>query len=262
MIYKLTSYIKFLVNGKSKYNIHSPFFHEFIDKVLDHDGDFYCYPAIEHVRNQMITMNIKIQRDDLGAGSKYGGDKSKKVKTILKHSQSSPQKAQLLFRMVNYFNPTFILELGTSFGFTAAYLANANRSSKVIGIEGDEHIYRLAQKNITLLGIKNINLINASFESVLPKLSKYDFNFIYFDGNHTKKATLNYFSWALENVKENDVFIFDDIYWSKEMNDSWSNIVDHQKTTLTIDLFSIGVVFFNKNLSKENFKLIHKANFY
>ena len=109
---------------------------------------------------------------------------------------------------------------------------------------------------------KNINLINASFESVLPKLSKYDFNFIYFDGNHTKKATLNYFSWALEQVKENDVFIFDDIYWSKEMNEAWNNIVNHQKTTLTIDLFSIGIVFFNKNLSKENFKLIHKANFY
>ena len=262
MIYKLTSYIKFLVNGKSKYNIHSPFFHEFIDKVLGHDGDFYCYPAIEHVRNQMGTMNIKIQRNDLGAGSKYSGDKSKKVKTILKHSQSSPQKAQLLFRMVNYFNPTFILELGTSFGFTTAYLANANKSSKVISVEGDEHIYRLAQKNLKSLGIKNINLINASFESVLPKLSKYDFNFIYFDGNHTKKATLNYFSWALENVKENDVFIFDDIYWSKEMNEAWNNIVDHQKTTLTIDLFSIGVVFFNKNLSKENFKLIHRANFY
>ena len=57
------------------------------------------------------------------------------------------------------------------------------------------------------------------------------------------------------------IFFFDDI-WSKEMHDAWNNIVDHQKTTLTIDLFSIGVVFFNKNLSKENFKLIHKANFY
>ena len=164
--------------------------------------------------------------------------------------------------MVNYFNPTFILELGTSFGFTTAYLANANKSSKVIGVEGDDHIYRLAQKNIKSLGIKNINLINASFESVLPKLSKYDFNFIYFDGNHTKKATLNYFSWALEQVKENDVFIFDDIYWSKEMNEAWTIVCEDSKVSLSIDLFSIGIVFFIKKNQKEHFSLIHQVNFF
>jgi len=96
----------------------------------------------------------------------------------------------------------------------------------------------------------------------LPKLSKYDFNFIYFDGNHTKKATLKYFSWALEQVKENDVFIFDDIYWSKEMKQAWSIICKDQKVMLSIDIFSLGFIFFKSKNQKEHFNLIHNSNFF
>ena len=101
-------------------------------------------------------------------GLLYGNKNVIPINQVLKQSQSSPQKAQLLFKMVNYFNPTLILELGTSFGFTTAYLANArNKSSKVIGVEGDEHkVYILAQNHINHLELKNIKIINSSFDLI------------------------------------------------------------------------------------------------
>jgi hypothetical protein len=39
------------------------------------------------------------------------------------------------------------------------------------------------------------------------------------------------------------------------MTDAWEEIKTHPKVTTTIDLFFMGVVFFNSELSKEDFVL-------
>ncbi|PJC61367.1 MAG: SAM-dependent methyltransferase, partial [Flavobacteriales bacterium CG_4_9_14_0_2_um_filter_32_27] len=78
---------------------------------------------------------------------------------------------------------------------------------------------------------------------------------VFFDGNHTKNATLTYFNWCLEKANEQSVFVFDDIYWSEEMKCAWKEIKAHPKVTTTIDLFFLGIIFFNPDLSKEDFVL-------
>ncbi len=262
MLFKFVSYIQFLLSGTTKYGVHSPFLHHFIKHILDHNGIFYCFPAIELVRNKASRNKIKIKKLDLGAGSSYSNKDNIQIKKILKQEQSSPKKAKLLFKIVNQFNPKNVLELGTSLGFTTAYLANARKKNSVITIEADEQKCLIANKTIKSLGIKNVKIINSSFNELFTKANNWHFNFIYFDGNHTEKATLTYFNWAVRNVNDNDVFVFDDIYWSKEMNNAWKTIVNHEKSRLTLDLFSLGIVFFNTNLSKQHIKLIHLSNFY
>ena len=53
----------------------------------------------------------------------------------------------------------------------------------------------------------------------------------------------------------NTLFVFDDIHWSQGMENAWKSIKEHPKTTVTIDLFFIGIVFIKKELSKENFTI-------
>ena len=56
-------------------------------------------------------------------------------------SSLKPKKyAQLLFRMVKYYKPQTILELGTSFGITSAYLASGNDNSVLHTCEGSPAI--------------------------------------------------------------------------------------------------------------------------
>ena len=57
----------------------------------------------------------------------------------------------------------------------------------------------------------------------------------------------------LKYANNNTIFIFDDIHWSEGMESAWEYIKAHEKTTLTIDLFFIGIVFIRSELSKENF---------
>jgi hypothetical protein len=49
--------------------------------------------------------------------------------------------------------------------------------------------------------------------------------------------------------------VFDDIYHSREMSEAWNAIKDNDAVTKSIDLFSIGIVFFRTGQPKQHFIL-------
>jgi predicted O-methyltransferase YrrM len=159
---------------------------------------------------------------------------------------------------MKYYETKTIVELGTSFGITTSYLASANADSKVFTFEGAKNIAIIAGQNFRDLDLKNIELIEGSFEKTLPsmndKIENVDLLFV--DGNHRKDPTLEYFIFFLSKATNNSIFIFDDIHWSKEMEEGWKRIQEHDSVTLTIDLFFIGIVFFNKDFKvKQHFTI-------
>ena len=101
-------------------------------------------------------------------------------------------------------------------------------------------------------------LFRSNFDNVLgSKLKTQDsrLDLVFFDGNHKKIPTLNYFNQCLSLATNDSVFIFDDIHWSGEMEEAWEEIKSPPKVTVTIDLFFLGLVFFRKEQAKENFIL-------
>ena len=106
--------------------------------------------------------------------------------------------------------------------------------------------------------MKNIESIVGNFDIVLTSnlqhlTSNFKLDFVFFDGNHKKIPTLNYFKQCLEYAHNTSVFIFDDIHWSDEMEEAWGEIKSNQKVSVTIDLFFMGLVFFRKEQEKEDF---------
>ena len=102
---------------------------------------------------------------------------------------------------------------------------------------------------------KNVDFINTEFSKQLStyKLQPITHNLIYFDGNHSKKATLEYFELLLSTATNDSVWIFDDIHWSSDMEEAWEVIKNHPLVTVTIDTFQWGIVFFRKEQKKEHF---------
>jgi predicted O-methyltransferase YrrM len=262
MVKKFSFYLKFLFQGTNKYNIHSPMVHDFIENILDNSIKYYSFVGIEHVRSLLLKQNEAIELKDLGAGSKYIRSSTSTINILTKKVQSRPEKAQIIFRIASFFQMKNILEIGTSLGLTTAYLSNANKNGKVTTIEGDPKVAKLAQKNFNTLKLKNVELINKSFDEIIPLLLKNQFDLIFFDGNHSKEATLRYFYWLVEHANEDSIFIFDDIYWSNDMKQAWKEICNFDKVMLSLDIFSLGMVFFKKNREKEHIKLVHRSNFY
>lgn len=254
---KYLNYFFTALNGKG-HGIHSPFVFEFITKILNDKKEYPAYERVEHLRSQLLIDDSIISVDDLGAGSSVSKTNKRKISSIAKNAAKPKKYAQLLYRIVQYYKPATIIELGTSLGITTSYLGLANPSSKIITMEGASTVAGLANRNFKALELDHIELVEGNFDetlsSIIYHLSSIDLAFI--DGNHRKEPTLNYFKQLLSKSTASSIFIFDDIHWSKEMEEVWDEIKDHSSVNCSIDLFFIGLVFFRKEIrEKQHFKI-------
>ncbi len=248
-------YIAHWLKATNEHKINSPFVFNLVTNVIYVNQGYYSFKKIEKLRKQLLTSNNKISCTNMGAGSTITSNKT--VGNIAKNSAKSAKQAQLLFRLVNFFEPETIIELGTSLGISTAYLASANSKTPVITIEGCEEAAEIAKQNFKHLKLKNIEQVVGNFDGIFPKLLKArkKIDLIYIDGNHRKQPTIKYFQQCLEKVNEDSVLIFDDIYWSDEMMQAWKEIKNNDQVIVTIDLFYIGIVLFRKEQAKQHFMI-------
>ncbi len=267
---KLYFYLRHIIKAKDEHSIHSPFIFALYCEVILSKAHYYAFDEIEKLRETLQNNQQKITFEDLGAGANNLNNKNKfkttSISKIAHNSAKSPRLAQLLFRLVNYFQPKNLLDLGTSLGITTAYFAKANPKIKIASFEGDENITKIAKQNFQNLNIHNVTITIGNLNETLSNYLKTHFSteksdnnnsldFVFFDANHQYLPTINYFEACLPYVHENTVFIFDDIYWSKGMANAWKIIKNHPKIRQTIDLYWFGIVFFRENQAKEDFIL-------
>jgi hypothetical protein len=182
VLQKIKSYIKFLWNSKNEHGVHSPFVFDLVTKCF---YDNTKYPEYSLLKN-------------------------------------NSKRARLFFRIIRYFKPKTILEIGN-----ATELYTNLFSSEIISIEDFE---------------KN-------------KLSKNDktFDLVYFNQNESQKTTIAYFELLLPTITNNVVWIINDIHKSTENENTWDIIKKHPKVKVTIDTFHFGMVFFRAEQEKEDF---------
>ncbi|WJS94807.1 class I SAM-dependent methyltransferase [Flavobacterium johnsoniae] len=263
MLFQIKSYLKFLWNSKNEHAVHSPFVFNLLTKCFYDKKRKPEYRILENYRKSLLKNKNFIEVTDFGAGSKVFKSNRRQISKIAQTAGISPRRAELLFRVTNYFQPETILEIGTSLGLATSALALGSRSlgtkAKVITLEGCPNTAGIAKNQLNEFDCNNVENIISEFESFLvsEKLSR-DFgtkiyNLIYFDGNHSKKATLEYFELLLPTIDNDSVWIFDDIHWSEEMEEAWETIKNHPKVKVTIDTFQWGFAFFRREQEKEHF---------
>jgi len=253
----IKSYIKFLFHSKNEHGVHSPFVFNLITKCFYDKTRFPEYNVLQHYRKSLLANKNTIGVTDFGAGSRVFKSNTREIAKIAKNAGISPKNAELLFRIVNYFQPNSILEIGTSLGLATSALSLGNKNGKIKSLEGCPKTQEQAQLQFqnSKLETKNIEFINTEFSSYLKnfQLQSSNFELIYFDGNHSQKATLEYFELLLPTITNDSVWIFDDIHWSAEMDNAWEIIKKHPKVKVTIDTFQWGIVFFRAEQEKEHF---------
>ena len=73
--------------------------------------------------------------------------------------------------------------------------------------------------------------------------------------NKSKLDDCYYFEKLLPYCHNDSVIIFDDIRWSRGMEDIWEEVKNDKRVTVTIDLFQVGMAYLRKEQKKENFKV-------
>jgi Predicted O-methyltransferase len=259
MVFMISSYLKYLLSSKNEYHLHSPFVYDFATNVLYDKTDFAQYEILSQLRAHVLNSHDLIMTTDFGAAAREHESVSyKKDAGVMAKGRSHTDKQnQFLFRLVHYYQPTTILELGTAFGLGTAALALGNPKARVCSLEGCPNLSAYARKQLESIEIKNVEIVTGRFETVLePVLNRLkQIDLAFFDGNHRKDPTWNYFLKALPFKSESTVFVFDDIHWSKEMETVWEMIRQHESVSFTIDLYQFGIVFFKSGFEKQHFVL-------
>jgi len=255
MWYQVKAYFKFLFRSTNQHGVHSPFVYELITKCFYNKTKCEEYSKLINYKKKLLNNQEQIEITDLGAGSRITKKNKRTISSIAKSSGTTLKRAKLLNRLVTYFNPNAILELGTSLGIGLQAMSLGNPKATITTIEGCPNISNFTKEQFDFENLSNIKVINSDFEKAFKKLDKKTFDLIFFDGNHQKEATLNYFELLLPKAHNDSVFIFDDIYWSKDMTEAWKTIKQHPKVTVTIDTFFWGLVFFRKEQEKEHFTI-------
>jgi len=249
-------YLKFLLKSTNQHGVHSPFVYDITTKCFYKKQNRKLWNSFKETKQQLLENKKVIKVTDFGSGSKIFKSNKREISKITQVAGISNKKAKLLIKIATYFKPTNVLEIGTSVGLSTAAIKISNQNTIISTLEGCPETSKVAEDLFTKNNFKNINITTGNFKETLPKTIKNkQFDFIYFDGNHTKKSTLNYFETCLQTINNDSVWIFDDIYWSKEMQEAWIEIKKHPKVTVTVDVFHFGIVFFRKEQAKEHFKI-------
>ncbi|WP_366184249.1 class I SAM-dependent methyltransferase [Flavobacterium ovatum] len=259
MLFPIKSYLQFLWLSKNEHAVHSPFVFTLITKCFYDRKLKTDYTILKQFRQELLDNNSSIEITDFGAGSKVFKSNHRVISQMAKTAGIGTKRAELLYRISTYFQSKNILELGTSLGLATSALSLGSRTvetkATITTLEGCPQTANQAQLQFQKFGFKNIDIVVGEFDTSFEKLSiensKYDL--IYFDGNHSKKATLDYFERLVPTITNDTVWIFDDIHWSAEMEAAWEIIKKHPKVKVTIDTYQWGLVFFRYEQPKQHF---------
>ena len=107
------------------YGIHSPFAFRFVLKVLRERSGYYAYQTIRDGRNLALVRMVE------------EGISSRKV--------LSNKNARLIFRVVNFFNPTAIIQFGSNYGVSAICALSASSKSQLWLLEPKAREYSIVK---------------------------------------------------------------------------------------------------------------------
>ena len=128
------------------FGVHSPFAFALITRVINERWGFYCYDDIELIRRQLVHKG------------------STGVRREIKCSHG-----QLLFRVVNYFKPKRILQIGSPAGIATLYLTSYASDIQCIALEADAESARETAWCVRKYAHAPAEVLTGDYKETLPQ---------------------------------------------------------------------------------------------
>lgn len=251
-IFSAWAYVRHRVVARNTlgYGIHSPYLFNLARAIFPCTHPYYAFGKIERRRAALLRCEDEIFVEDFGTG--HSG--KRRVCDIARMTLKPSREAQLLMRLAVEQGAKEIVELGTCLGISSAYLASAGSDVRLTTFEGAPEVAEIARKGWLELGLKNVECVVGDIDKTLPEWrpeGKIDMAFL--DANHTYEATVRYFKTLLPFAHKKSIFVLDDIHYSCGMQRAWEEICKMQEVSATMDLYAMGLVFFDPNYEKKTY---------
>jgi predicted O-methyltransferase YrrM len=248
--HQLKEALRFYRRAVTGNHLHAPVAYSLWEALCNDKRWYYAFSEVETLRDELSHNHHSIDILDLGAGSRTGLSAQRKISDLVKNAAITSRDGRRLFRLVQWFQPKGMIELGTSLGISTLYQAHAARYTPFWSLEGCPETARLANKYLRRFDVPQVQLVQASFDIGLPTILQngQEIDYWYVDGNHQLESTLAYWETFLEHAPQRSVFVLNDLYWSEGMTEAWNQIRQDTRCQMTIDLFSLGVAVRHPNI--------------
>jgi predicted O-methyltransferase YrrM len=250
-LFTTRSYVKYRLKAISAHGIHSPFVFKLFNECILPSASFRL-PEIETLREALKNNEDVIELAEFKNNTK----KNIPISEIARSTLSRPQFSAFLSLLARLMEVRSFLETGTSLGLNTLYLAKDDPKRKVTTLEGNQSVLSIAKSNAADLGIKNIEFIQGNiYDTFLPSMASHRPEMVFLDADHrasTLDHYMNVMSHFLDKIK---VIIIHDIYWSKEMNEKWKELILSSNFNCSVDIFDAGLLFPNIDMEKQHFTL-------
>lgn len=239
-------YISHWLDAVDEHSLHSPFFFDLYRQIIKADPK--PLDVAENLRSKLLNDTREIHVNDLGTGRSG----KRVIKDIACNSLTPARYSSLYRQLIERFNLRTVIELGTSFGINTLYLAAPGTS--VTTFEGSPEVASIASSTFEFANATNIKLSEGEIDKRLPeelqRISKVDLALL--DANHTYAATVRYFNLLVRRIHTRSVMVIDDIHYSREMYQAWTEIKRNPLVHASADLFRCGLLFFDPSLNKQH----------
>lgn len=245
--------LRYLFQSKHRrgYGVHSPSVFRLITLVIEERLPYYSYFLIEKIRYLSNRKGVDVFLSE-------EGELFEKNKVCLaKWGQLGIAYDQILFRLVNYYKPKTIVELGTTMGFSTLYLATPNSQAHVITLSEKKEISDFAKNNFKKSSVCNILLKEGDIESNFRKLiqEQVQFDFLSINCTMLPRGFYSYCNTLLQKGSFGGVIVINEPYFWESNRDDLKKIKLHDQVRVVIDLFHIVILILDSNLQKEEFVL-------
>jgi len=218
------------------YGIHSPFMYSLITKVIEENSPYYIFEDIEKERKRLLS-----QKNETGI--------------LTRKETQSKNYGALLFRLVNFFKPTTVLQIGSVTGIMSLYLANASKRCKYYFLEEREGLFD-SYDFIQNHQLDNLIMKEGDYEVQLKELKTElpEVDLIHLNLRGDTEKTEKVIKLLIPFIHKNTILLIDGIGINKSMQKFWSGFIQTHSISVSLDLYALGIVFFDKKYHKQNFK--------
>lgn len=140
--------------------------------------------------------------------------------------------------------PKKILEIGTSYGYSTLWFADAMNNSKIITVEKNPKKIKLAKENFRKAGVsKKIEIKEGIARDVLIQLSKSkskeQFDFIFIDAD--KEEYPFYFDICLPMLKKGGIIAADNIIFPRRFKKYIKKYLNHISTVKNVQSITVPI---------------------
>lgn len=217
------------------HGVHSPFAFRLITRVIEEPYPYYCYKEIEAIRNNKLRGVIT--KGDLRLRKMVGR-----------------KRASLLFRLVNHFKPTTILEIGTSWGISTLYMQQGNPQALYYCVEPQERVCKVSQEVVASMTDQVQFLQTPVLEALPPILDQLnELGFLFVHRMASARQYQVYIPMILSHIHHQTVVVVEGIRSDKVAIKIWKKFVSSSQVRVSMDLYDLGIAVCNPKYNKQDY---------